>query len=94
MSLVGKEQIVRELSEKFAHITRSELGEIYDNILDTFYDSLLDEKVVRLNGIGTIKVVEKAGRNYYNPNTCETVAVPDRKGLKFKPSVVILRELR
>ena len=49
-------------------------------------DALKKGEKVTLVGFGTLSVAERAARTGINPATKETIEIPARKVVKFKPS--------
>lgn len=52
---------------------------------DTIQQNLLNEKVVKVNGLGTFKLIEVEARNSVNVNTGEAVVIPEHLKLSFIP---------
>lgn len=52
---------------------------------DTIQNALLNDKIVKVNGIGTFKLIEVEARNSVNVNTGEAVLIPEHLKLSFIP---------
>ena len=59
---------------------------IYKNFVSFISDKLVSGESVELQGIGTLKIVERAGRTGRNPKTKEAINIPAKKAIKFKTS--------
>jgi DNA-binding protein HU-beta len=56
-----------------------------DATLDAIADELKSGGKVVLVGFGTFSVVERSARKGINPRTKETIDIPAKKVVKFKP---------
>ena len=89
-----KSDIVSAVSEVVdAKVAKKDIDAIYDAILSEFKRILLNGEDVALNGIGILKVRERAAREARNPKTGEKMQVPAQKAVAFKQSSVIKTEL-
>jgi len=59
---------------------------IVDLILDTIKARLTGGEKVLLSGFGCFRVVLRKDRKGINPKTGETIIIPGRKAIRFKPS--------
>ena len=57
---------------------------IYKNIVSIISDTLVSGESVELQGIGTLKIVERSGRTGRNPKTKEAIHIPAKKAIIFK----------
>lgn len=63
------------------------------DLMEQIAKNLLDGKVIKLDGIGKLSPKTVPAHEARHPGTGETVAVPERKKLIFKPSIEIMRVL-
>ena len=70
--------------------TRQEAMEAVDILLDQIKIALGRGENVRVTGFASFNVREKKARTARNPRTGETVNIPQRKALSFKPSKQLL----
>ena len=84
-----KTQIEATLVERFG-FTRPKAREVVRTILLSIQAGLAHDGIVRLDGIGTFKVVQKPAHIGRNPRTGEAVEVPAKAVVKFKPSSKLL----
>jgi nucleoid DNA-binding protein len=57
-----------------------------DLILDTIKARLTRGEKVLLSGFGCFRVVSRKDRRGINPKTGESITIPGRKAIRFKPS--------
>lgn len=69
-----------------ADMTKADATKALNAFLDVVMDALKKGEKVTLVGFGTLSVAEKAARTGINPATRETIEIPARKVVKFKPS--------
>lgn len=60
--------------------------EIVNVVIDILAESIQTKTTVRIYGLGTFKVVERAARKGRNPKTGEPVDIPAKTVVKFKVS--------
>ena len=66
---------------------------IYKKFVSIINDKLVSGESVELQGIGTLKIVERARRTGMNPKTKEAISIPAKKAIKFKTCATIDRKL-
>ena len=82
----------KTISEKF-QCSNKDAGTIYKKFVSIINDKLVSGESVELQGIGTLKIVERAGRTGMNPKTKESINIPAKKAIKFKTCATIDRKL-
>lgn len=65
---------------------RSEASKAVELVLTTIQNSLRAGEKVVLSNFGTFRVKARQGRQARNPKTGASVAVPPRRGVRFKAS--------
>lgn len=80
------------ISAKF-QCSKSDADTIYKNIVSIINDTLVSGEEVELQGIGTLKIAERAGRNGINPKTKEPIVIPAKKAVTFKLSSTMKKKL-
>lgn len=68
------------------HMARSEALEIVDTMFDAISKQVADGVTVTLRGFGRFVAKDRPAREGRNPRTGETVQIPARRGMTFKPS--------
>ena len=74
-------------------ISRKEAAEIVDLILGKIKSRLLRGERVEITGFGSFQIHERRGRKGRNPRTGESIYIPSRQSLSFKPSRVLKENL-
>lgn len=74
-------------------ISKKKIELVYDAIINEFARILQSGEDVALNGIGILKVRERAAREARNPRTGEALHIPAQKAVVFKQSTVIKNAL-
>jgi DNA-binding protein HU-beta len=82
----------KAISEKF-QCGDKDAGTIYKKFVSIIDDTLVSGEEVELQGIGTLKIVERKERTGMNPKTKEPIIIPAKKAIKFKTCATINRKL-
>lgn len=88
MELKNKKSISEAVAEKH-DLTKKEAGDIVDLVFDTISDTLKDGGRVDITGFGKFEVKTRAARTGINPQTKETISIPETKVPGFKASKVL-----
>ena len=77
-----------ELIEAVAKVTstKKEAQMAVDILLDSIKKALKKKNPVAIAGFGTFKVKERKARTGRNPKTGETIKIPAKKVVSFKPA--------
>lgn len=89
---MNKTDLVNAIAEK-ANLTKVDAKNALDACLEAIAGALENNDKVVLIGFGTFSVSEKAARTGINPRTKETINIPARKVVKFKPGAEISNKL-
>lgn len=89
---MNKTDLVNAIAEK-ANLTKVDAKNALDACLEAIAGALENDDKVALIGFGTFSVAEKAARTGINPRTKETIDIPTRKVVKFKPGAEISNKL-
>lgn len=89
---MNKTDLVNAIAEK-ANRTKVDAKNALDACLEAIAGALENNDKVALIGFGTFSVSEKAARTGINPRTKETINIPARKVVKFKPGAEISNKL-
>ena len=89
---MNKTDLVNAIAEK-ANLTKVDAKNALDACLEAIAGALENNDKVALIGFGTFSVSEKAARAGINPRTKETINIPARKVVKFKPGAEISNKL-
>ncbi len=85
MDVLNKKMIADTIAEKH-DITKKEAGEIVDLVFATMAEAMRDGAKVDITGFGKFEVKTRAARVGINPQTKETIEIPETKVPGFKAS--------
>jgi DNA-binding protein HU-beta len=85
---MNKTELVNAIAEK-ANLTKVDAKNALDAALEAIAGALENDDKVTLIGFGTFSISEKGARTGINPRTKETINIPARKVVKFKPGAEI-----
>lgn len=85
---INKEQFKKEVAQRCLHygIPVSSIKDVVDEVFKTIEDNIENGISVRLRGFGHFDSFQYKGRKSRNPQTGETVLVPDKNNVRFRPS--------
>ena len=83
-----KKDIVLKITD-MTGIKQVDVKRIVQKTFDVIVDSLAGSQKVELRNFGVFKIKERRARLGRNPRTGESVPVPPRKVVVFKPGLVI-----
>lgn len=81
---MNKTELVNAIAEK-SGLGKAEAKRALDAALEAVSEALASDDKVALIGFGTFSVANKEERTGINPRTKETITIPARKVIKFKP---------
>lgn len=81
-------EFARTLAEKHG-IRQDDAQSFLDNFVSVLNDGLRDEKLVKVKGLGTFKVIETKDRASVNVNTGERIVIEGRGKITFTPDSVM-----
>ena len=76
---------------KNADLSKVSAKKAVDAFIQEVENALTEGKKVTLLGFGTFSIAEKAARMGVNPKTKESINIPARKVVKFKPGAVLAK---
>ncbi|MDD5613843.1 MAG: integration host factor subunit beta [Candidatus Omnitrophica bacterium] len=88
-----KKDIVNKIVEK-TNYKQTEVKNTVQMVLDTIAEALLESKSIELRNFGVFKVKMRKPRQGRNPRTGETVPVPSRRVVVFKPGLELKARLK
>lgn len=81
---MNKAQLIEWVAQKTC--TKKEAQEAVETLLEGIKNSLKKKENVTIAGFGTFKVKERKARTGRNPKTGETIQIPAKKSIGFRPS--------
>jgi len=88
-----KKDIVLKITDKTG-IKQVDVKTIVQNTFDVIIDSLIRNEKVELRNFGVFKIKERKARFGRNPRTGESVPVPPRKVVVFKPGLEMKQKIK
>ena len=88
-----KREIVKSIAEKTG-IPVSQVAEIVQSVFNGIIDVLATEGRIELRNFGIFQVEKRKARIARNPRTGETVQVPERLVVRFKPGLEMAARVR
>jgi len=89
---MNKTELVNAIAEK-TNLTKVDAKNALDACLASIAEALEKDDKVALLGFGTFAVTEKGARTGINPRTKETINIPARKVIKFKPGAELANKI-
>lgn len=81
---MNKNDLIKSIA-KSANISKVAAEKGLNGMLSTMANAMEDGERVTLVGFGSFSIVERAPRLGRNPKTGESVPIPPRKAVKFRP---------
>jgi nucleoid DNA-binding protein len=88
-----KRDIALTVAEKY-DAPQTETKKIVQGTFDTIIDILVKEGRLELRNFGVFLVKTRKPRKARNPRTGESVMVPQRRTVTFKPGLVMLKQIK
>jgi nucleoid DNA-binding protein len=81
---VTKKDIVKDLAERY-NLSQVDVRKVVQGTFDAIVDTLVRDSRIELRNFGVFKVITRKARKARNPRTGETVFVPEKRVVTFKP---------
>jgi len=88
-----KKEIVLKIADE-TDIKQMHVKFVVQKTLDAITESLSKGETVELRNFGIFKIKSRKGRVGRNPRTGESVTVPDKKVVAFKPGLVMKERVK
>lgn len=82
--MLRKRTLIKRIQKKLKLKSFASTEKIYNILIEELQNGLKEDGAIKLEGIGIIKVTEKAGRVITVPSKKEKVIVKKRIGLTFR----------
>lgn len=82
---MNKTEFVGEVAEKLG-VTKKEATPNVEGVFKVLAGTLVKGESIRIPGVGTFEVRERAARKGRNPQSGEEIEIPASKAVKFKPA--------
>lgn len=83
---MNKDDLSRAVHKIHGGMSYADAQKIVDLILDRIKERLVMGEKVLLSGFGCFRVVVRKDRKGVNPKTGDSIVIPGRKAIRFKPS--------
>jgi integration host factor subunit beta len=80
-----RSNLVEELAARFSQLTHRDAEYAVKTILDAMSDSLVRSHRIEIRGFGSFSINRRPPRMGRNPRSGESVAIPEKRVLHFKP---------
>lgn len=88
-----KRDIVKTIADEL-QLTQTIAGEIVQKTLDAIVDALVADERIELRNFGVFSVKRRAARTARNPKTGDSVVVPEKFVVTFRPGKVMEARVR
>ena len=88
-----KKDIVVRIADETG-VKQTDVKRVVQKYLDYVIDSLAKGETVELRNFGVFKVKTRKGRMGRNPRTGESVPIPEKKVVTFKPGLVMKHRVK
>jgi len=90
---MNKEDLVQSLASA-ANISKVAAEKGLNGLLSSMTDAIEEGERVTLVGFGSFSLVDRAPRLGRNPKTGETVPIPPRRAVKFRPGKELVQRVQ
>lgn len=90
--MLSKVELATNYAEKFG-TTKKEAEDCINQVVSVIKDAIINDGGVKFTGIFTLQTAIRAGRDFKNPATGETVHKEDAKTVKLKVGSALKEEL-
>ena len=84
---------LREAVHRETGLPQSEAAELVETVMETIAERLTAGETVGISGFGSFRVRDKGPREGRNPRTGEPAAIPARRVVTFRPSMVLKQRI-
>ncbi|MER0171954.1 MAG: HU family DNA-binding protein [Nitrosomonas sp.] len=81
---MNKTELIEAVATR-SKTTKAQTTAMLNELLEVIQETMANGNDVQLVGFGTFSVTERAGREGRNPATGETMTIPAKKVVRFKP---------
>lgn len=83
---MNKGELVSAVKEDLGIASTYQADKVVSSVIRHMEAGIVEDGELALVGFGTFSVVDRAARVGHNPQTGESVSIPAKKAVKFKPS--------
>lgn len=89
---MNKKELIAEVAQRI-DFTKKDTEDVVNTLLDTIVETLEGGDKVVISGFGTFEVKKREPRRITNPQTGETMNIPEKKVVSFKLAKSIREDL-
>lgn len=90
---INKTDIIERLACKVLHLDKDLVALSVNTILNQMVDNVASGKGVEIRGFGSIRAQTLSDRMARNPKTGEKLLVQGRKSIRFKPGLLLRKNI-
>jgi integration host factor subunit alpha len=87
-----KADIVSQIQAKVG-FSRQKTAEVVDDLFEIMKETLEKGEAIKISGFGNFEVRQKKARKGRNPQTGDSIIIPQRRVLSFKPSQLLKKAI-
>lgn len=88
---MNKTELINAMAAE-SGLSKADLGKALNAFTSVVAKAMKDEEKVTLVGFGTFSVAQRAARTGINPATKQSIQIPAKKVVKFKPGAELAAE--
>jgi len=81
---MNRTELINKVAEK-AGMKKGQVGTVINSMIESIKETLQKGEKVTIVGFGTFAVANRAAREGRNPKTGETIRIPEKKVVRFRP---------
>jgi len=81
---MNRTELINKVVEK-AGMKKGQVGTVINSMIESIKETLQKGEKVTIVGFGTFAVANRAAREGRNPRTGETIRIPEKKVVRFRP---------
>ncbi len=90
---ITKSELIKQLSKNYPNLLKKDLEKFFDIFINEVKLALQNNERVELRGWGIFSTKNQKGKTSRNPKTGEKVIVDEKKGISFKMSKDLFKEI-
>ena len=90
---ITKSELVKQLSKTYPNLLKKDLEKFFDIFVNEIKLALKNNERVELRGWGIFSTKNQKSKTSRNPRTGEEVKVDEKKGISFKMSKDLFKEI-
>lgn len=81
---MNKTELIEAIAAR-TNTSKTQTATLLNSLLEVIQEQLVKEDTIQLIGFGSFSVTKRASREGRNPATGETIKIPAKKVVKFRP---------